>query len=173
MGKKTQKNTEDLVNHPSHYTHGTVECIDAMEDIFGPNSVYQYCVINAYKYIWRCHDKGAMKQDLNKAIWYLNHACDILKRNYSDLADYFSDSSLEDRDYIYDTIVTMYSEHVTSAYEMNADMYLTLVLWIITENHVYIMDIGLDHQNHSVYATKGIWALERSIFFLTKAVELL
>ena len=26
---------EERVNHPSHYNHGKLECIDIMEDVFG------------------------------------------------------------------------------------------------------------------------------------------
>ena len=28
--EKAESKTEDMVNHPSHYTHGGVECIDAI-----------------------------------------------------------------------------------------------------------------------------------------------
>lgn len=55
------------VDHPSHYNHGTIEVIDAIED-WNLN----FCLGNAIKYIARCAYKGHRKEDLEKAIWYLN-----------------------------------------------------------------------------------------------------
>ena len=55
------------VDHPSHYNHGTIEVIDAIED-WNLN----FCLGNAIKYIARCAYKGHKKEDLAKAIWYLN-----------------------------------------------------------------------------------------------------
>ncbi len=55
------------VDHPSHYNHGTIEVIDAIED-WNLN----FCLGNAIKYIARCAYKGHKKEDLEKAIWYLN-----------------------------------------------------------------------------------------------------
>ena len=55
------------VDHPSHYNHGTIEVIDAIEDWdLGFNKG------NAIKYIARSEYKGHKKEDLEKAIWYLN-----------------------------------------------------------------------------------------------------
>ena len=64
----------DAVNHPQHYI-GTesVECIDAMELIFGRENLAWYCVCNAFKYVWRHKDKGGV-EDLGKASWYLEKA---------------------------------------------------------------------------------------------------
>lgn len=74
---------DDPVNHPSHYTNGSIECIDAMESAFGKRELLTYCKIAAFKYIWRCENKGHELQDLEKATWYLNKAVDILE----DMAD--------------------------------------------------------------------------------------
>ena len=68
MGKKN-----DAVNHPAHYTQGGIECIEAMEVYFGKEAVEHYCLLNAWKYIWRYRDKGKPEEDLKKAAWYLNH----------------------------------------------------------------------------------------------------
>lgn len=57
---------KDAVNHPSHYTYGTIETIDVIEDWN-----LGYCLGNAVKYISRCEHKGNKKQDLEKAIWYI------------------------------------------------------------------------------------------------------
>lgn len=61
----------DNVNHPAHYTQGSIECIDAMVAAFGAEAVKTYCKINAFKYIWRTDYKNGT-EDLEKAVWYLN-----------------------------------------------------------------------------------------------------
>lgn len=59
------------VEHPSHYTQGGIECIDAMESAFGKEAVKDFCICNAFKYIWRFKSKNGA-EDIDKAIWYLN-----------------------------------------------------------------------------------------------------
>lgn len=61
---------EDMVNHPSHYQGNNLESIDVIQD-FGLN----FCLGNAVKYILRCERKGNKREDLLKAIWYLQ--CEI------------------------------------------------------------------------------------------------
>lgn len=62
----------DNVNHPSHYTSGSVECINAIEaatnDLKGIEAV---CTANIIKYVWRWKRKNGI-EDLKKARWYLN-----------------------------------------------------------------------------------------------------
>ena len=59
------------VSHPAHYTHGKYECIEVMEDCFGKETVRHFCLLNAFKYIWRSeHKNGA--EDIEKARWYLD-----------------------------------------------------------------------------------------------------
>ena len=48
----TTTTRNDVVNHPSHYTNGSIECIDAMVSAQGVESVKEYCINNAFKYIW-------------------------------------------------------------------------------------------------------------------------
>ena len=62
---------DDMVNHPTHYTSGKIECIDAMLEAFGASEVESFCKLNAFKYIWRANHKGGM-EDIKKAVWYLN-----------------------------------------------------------------------------------------------------
>ena len=62
----------DNVNHPAHYETNGIECIDAMVASQGVDSVMSYCLCNAFKYIWRCQHKGNCREDIQKAIWYLN-----------------------------------------------------------------------------------------------------
>ena len=64
---------EDNIN-PSHYKSGDIECIDAMEAAFGRAAVTTYAEINAFKYIFRLHNKGPRIENINKAIWYLKYA---------------------------------------------------------------------------------------------------
>jgi hypothetical protein len=63
----------DMVNRPPHYTGGEIECIDAIQEATkGLTGMDAYCTGTAIKYLWRWRLKGAPKQDLEKARWYLN-----------------------------------------------------------------------------------------------------
>ena len=62
---------DDVVNHPSHYTSGKVECIDCIESAtMNLNGFEGFCTGNAIKYLYRWKMKGG-KQDLSKAQWYI------------------------------------------------------------------------------------------------------
>ena len=61
---------EDTVNHPNHYTYGSIECIDYLDAIgVGQN----FCAGNALKYITRYKNKGKPVEDLKKAVFYIEH----------------------------------------------------------------------------------------------------
>lgn len=62
----------DTVNHPSHYTQGGVECIEAIKASMTDDEYRGYLKGNAIKYIWRYQQKGKPGEDLAKAIWYLD-----------------------------------------------------------------------------------------------------
>jgi hypothetical protein len=62
---------DNPVTHPSHYTQGGIQCIEAMEAAFGKEAVEDFCICNAFKYIWRSKLKNGI-QDIEKAEWYLN-----------------------------------------------------------------------------------------------------
>ena len=68
---------KDMVNHPSHYCTGKIECIDAIEsavsELSGLDAV---CTANVIKYVWRWKHKNG-SQDLRKAQWYLNKLIDL------------------------------------------------------------------------------------------------
>lgn len=67
----------DNVNHPQHYTGG-IECIDAMLQQFGKEQVKSFCLLNAFKYLFRCNKKhNTPIEDIKKAIWYLNKYIEI------------------------------------------------------------------------------------------------
>ena len=61
----------DNVNHPSHYTQGGIECIDAIRASLSPSGFCDFCKGNVLKYLWRWEKKGGL-QDLKKAQVYLN-----------------------------------------------------------------------------------------------------
>ena len=71
--EKIPEEYQDKIN-PSHYKSGSVECIDTMEAAFGRAAVITYAEINAFKYIFRLHNKGPRVENINKAIWYLKYA---------------------------------------------------------------------------------------------------
>lgn len=73
---KRHEDNNDPVNHPSHYTSGSIECIDFIDSCgYG----LDFCLANAIKYLTRCKLKGTCEQDIRKAIWYATHAADGLK----------------------------------------------------------------------------------------------
>ena len=61
----------EAVNHPSHYNQGKYECIDVMVETFGREATQNFCLLNAFKYIWRTGEKNGV-EDVKKARWYLD-----------------------------------------------------------------------------------------------------
>ena len=73
----------DNVNHPAHYESQTsLECIDVMEIAFGGNAVGDFCLCNAFKYLWRYKHKGEV-EDVKKAKWYLDRF-EVIESEYAD-----------------------------------------------------------------------------------------
>ena len=66
----------DPVNHPAHYTKGKIEVADFIAD-----QKLNFDRGNAVKYVCRAGSKDPEKeiQDLEKAIWYINHEIKMLK----------------------------------------------------------------------------------------------
>lgn len=63
---------KDNVNHPNHYTQGSVECIEALKAATSNlKGIEAICTANAIKYLWRWKDKNGI-EDLNKAKWYID-----------------------------------------------------------------------------------------------------
>ena len=60
----------DNVNHPSHYTQGVIECIDAIEASMTPEQFRGAMKANIIKYLWRYGHKNGL-EDLKKARFYL------------------------------------------------------------------------------------------------------
>ena len=64
---------EDQVNSPSHYTEGTIETIDYIEDVLGKYHAIHHCHGTVLKYLGsRLWNKANPLQDAKKARWYLD-----------------------------------------------------------------------------------------------------
>ena len=69
----------DPVNHPRHYTIGSIETIDYIVDVLGIDGAINYCHGNVVKYTGsRLHNKQNPIQDAKKAVWYLNMMIELL-----------------------------------------------------------------------------------------------
>lgn len=69
----------DNVNHPTHYTAGKIECIDAIEAaVTNLNGFEGVCVGNAIKYLFRWKVKGGI-ESLQKARWYIDRLISSLE----------------------------------------------------------------------------------------------
>ena len=62
----------DPVNHPSHYTTGTIECIEAIKASMTSEEFKGFLKGNVMKYVFRYRLKGKPLQDLQKAQWYMD-----------------------------------------------------------------------------------------------------
>lgn len=60
----------DNVNHPSHYCPGQYECIDVMIETQGVEATMNFCMCNAFKYLYRQNGKNGL-EDVRKADWHL------------------------------------------------------------------------------------------------------
>ena len=65
----------DTVNHPAHYKVGGIETIDFIEA-----KKLGYNLGNVVKYVTRAGHKGNIKEDLEKARWYLNRELENLSK---------------------------------------------------------------------------------------------
>ena len=72
---------KDMVNNPAHYTRGSQEVIDIIEQAIAdaPSNAEGYLQGQALKYLLRVWLKDNPKQDCEKAVWYLNRLIDKLK----------------------------------------------------------------------------------------------
>lgn len=60
----------DPVNHPSHYTRHPVFGVESIE----VTRQLDFSRGNAVKYLWRAGRKGSPRQDVEKALWYIDDA---------------------------------------------------------------------------------------------------
>lgn len=66
------------IEHPSHYTHGDVECIDGIRAALGNEGFKAHCAGCVIKYVWRYQHKGGLK-DILKAAEYLGWLAEELE----------------------------------------------------------------------------------------------
>ena len=67
----SKDNDADVINWPKHYNVGKIQPIDFIESLS-----LDFRLANAVKYIARCEHKGKAKEDLTKAIWYIQRYID-------------------------------------------------------------------------------------------------
>jgi hypothetical protein len=76
----TKYGKSDAVNSPAHYTRGTQEAIEIIEEAIqdAPTPKEGMLQAQALKYLLRLWLKDDPKQDAEKARWYLNRLIDSL-----------------------------------------------------------------------------------------------
>lgn len=75
---QSQWESADVVNHPSHYETGKFECIDVMCEAVGVEAVKNFCICNAFKYIYRHKRKNGV-EDIKKAKWYIDKFIELVE----------------------------------------------------------------------------------------------
>ena len=70
----------DNVNHPTHYETGKFECIEVMVETQGVEAVQDFCICNAFKYLYR-HRRKNGKEDIEKARWYINKYLELEEKD--------------------------------------------------------------------------------------------
>lgn len=76
-------NSDEMVNHPPHYTKGGIETIDVIKAKLGVNFKY-YVKGNLMKYSDRLGEKDSWIQELGKIAWYANDLAEHLKKQGED-----------------------------------------------------------------------------------------
>lgn len=67
----------DPIN-PSHYTDGSIECIEAIEASMGVYAFKGFLRGNCMKYLWRHEHKNGL-EDLRKCKWYLERLIGVVE----------------------------------------------------------------------------------------------
>lgn len=70
----------DMVDHPEHYTKGSLECIDWIRIFLTEEEYHGYLKGTVLKYLWRHEDKGNPIQDLEKLRKYAEFLIDQFER---------------------------------------------------------------------------------------------
>ena len=70
-GVPSSNEPQDAIN-PSHYKHNGIETIDYMKAVSTEEEFKGHLRLTAIKYISRLGKKDCPKQEIKKAIWYLN-----------------------------------------------------------------------------------------------------
>lgn len=78
MRNATPTPAADPVDHPPHYTAGSIECIDYIADVLTPDEYRGYLRGQIIKYQHRLMAKGNPAQDAAKLAWYANRLAKLL-----------------------------------------------------------------------------------------------
>lgn len=70
---------DDPINHPSHYTQGGIECLDAIESALGRDGFRAFLRGQIIKYTWRMELKGFPPADAAKAKFYTDKLVSVLE----------------------------------------------------------------------------------------------
>lgn len=68
---------EDVVNHPKHYETGRFECIEVIRETQGCEALKNFCICNAFKYLYRHNRKNGI-EDVKKAKWYVDKYIELV-----------------------------------------------------------------------------------------------
>lgn len=84
----------EAVNHPSHYTYGSIETIDMIESC---GWLPHFCAGNALKYLTRHEHKGKKIEDLEKADWYITKLIEYYTKEAEKekILEHLQDASIE------------------------------------------------------------------------------
>jgi len=74
--------SDEIINHPAHYTRGKFEVIDVIEDWN-----LDWHLGNVVKYVGRYGHKGSDLGDLKKARWYLNRKIQVMEGTQNENLD--------------------------------------------------------------------------------------
>ena len=81
MEQSDNKELQDMVNHPPHYSKAGIETIQAIKAMTDKGFEF-YLQGNIMKYLWRYRYKNGA-EDLKKAQWYLNELIDVVENDKS------------------------------------------------------------------------------------------
>jgi len=76
----TEKQQDDVVNHPNHYKQFSREVIDTMQGYSTDEEFRGYLKLNIIKYVGRYQSKNGV-EDLKKAQWYLNKLTEVVEND--------------------------------------------------------------------------------------------
>jgi len=75
-----EKRVSDDVNHPPHYTQGSIECINAIASALGHGAFVDFLRAQVIKYMWRLGRKGDALEDAKKGKWYASRLVEELSK---------------------------------------------------------------------------------------------
>lgn len=71
---------------PSHYNNENFTCLDVMIRTHGVDATMNFCILNAFKYLYRHNNKNGL-QDIEKAKWYIDKYIELAKQYFNPQID--------------------------------------------------------------------------------------